>query len=263
VSFERDHLRCRRRGAGPTGWLRPITLARKFRSVLLVERKNPSAGGTDRRNSRFPVHPRRLLRSPAAGPLLPLFPAAGASPPRLEWIHPEIPLATPSRTARPCAFTGRSRRRPTRSAQTAGPTGDAAALRGESRAAPFGCPQAPPSSRTPILMARFGLQAIRSAPKSCRSEIPRRTGARPLRGLRPRHDPLDQTATAALRNPPGRAGPRCGLADCQRAAPKARRCAGGLLPGSGGGDPDRHKRRLAGDLPGRISISSTSLRASC
>jgi len=96
VSFSRDHYDAVVVGAGPNGLAAAITLARKSRSVLLVEAKETVGGGTRSAGLTLPgfVHDVCSTVQPLALSS-PFFRQLGLERFGLEWIQPEIPLAQP------------------------------------------------------------------------------------------------------------------------------------------------------------------------
>lgn len=165
MSFQRSHYDAIVVGAGPNGLAAAITLAGKFRSVLLVEAKETVGGGARSDELTLPGFTHDVCS--AVLPLAlssPFFRRLDLRRYGLEWIQPEIPLAHP--------FEGSDALCLHRSLdQTAGGLGpDQGAWRDllalferhhESLLTDVLKPL--PVPHHPMLMARFGLKALRSA----------------------------------------------------------------------------------------------------
>ncbi len=253
-------------GAGPNGLAAAITLKRKFQSVLLVEGRETVGGGV--RSAQLTlsgfihdvcsaVHPLALSS--------PFFRQLELHRYGLEWIQPEIPLAHPFGDGEALCL----HRSLAATADVLGPDGRAY----REMLKPFvenherllsDVLKPLPIPENPILMARFGLKALRSAKSLAEAEF-RGARTRTLFAGLAAHAmiPLDQTATAAFGIllavlahgvgwpivKGGSQGLADALADCFR--DQGGEIRTGITVGS------------MGDLPGRIIISSTSHRASC
>ena len=153
-------------GAGPNGLAAAITLARAGRSVLLLEAEDTIGGGTRTAELTLPgfrhdvcsaIHPMVL-----ASPFLRSLPLADHG---LEFIHPPAPLAHPFDDGTAAVLE----RSVDATADSLGP--DADAYRGLMAPLVAGASQLMPSilrpplwpPRHPLLMARFGLEGLRSA----------------------------------------------------------------------------------------------------
>jgi phytoene dehydrogenase-like protein len=152
-------------GSGPNGLAAAITIARQQRSVLVIEAETTLGGGARSAELTLPgfVHDLCSAIHPL-GVASPFFRSVNLVEHGLEWVHPPAPLAHPldDGTAavleRSLEETGR----------TLGPDADAyRRLMGPLVAGADALfaetlgPLRPP--RHPILMARFGLRAVRSA----------------------------------------------------------------------------------------------------
>ncbi len=188
-------------GAGPNGLAAAVVLAEGGLSVLLVE-ANPTVGGGCRTEElTLPgfrhdvcaaVHPMGI-----GSPFLHTLPLAAHG---LEWVHPEVPLAHPlaegkavtlhrdlEETCAGLGADGESYRR------LVAPFNRRAPDLIEDLLAPAGRP------RHPVLMARFGLVALRSAERYARRRF-RNPEARALFAGMAAHAirPLDSLLTAAF-----------------------------------------------------------------
>ncbi len=201
MSYERDHYDAVVVGAGPNGLAAAITLARKFRSVLLVEAKETVGGGARSAELTLPgfIHDVCSAVQPLALSS-PFFRQLELHRHGLEWIHPEIPLAHPFGDGE-CLCLHRSLEA---TAYALGPDGKAY----REMLQPFvenherllsDVLKPLPIPEHPILMARFGLQALRSAQNLAEAKF-RSARVRALFAGLAAHAmiPLDQTATAAF-----------------------------------------------------------------
>jgi phytoene dehydrogenase-like protein len=188
-------------GAGPNGLAAAITLARKFRSVLLVEAKETVGGGTRSAELTLPgfIHDVCSAVQPLALSS-PFFRQLELHRHGLEWIHPEIPLAHPFGDGEALCL----HRSLEATADALGPDGKAY----REMLQPFvenherllsDVLKPLPIPEHPILMARFGLQALRSARNLAEAKF-RSARVRALFAGLAAHAmiPLDQTATAAF-----------------------------------------------------------------
>jgi phytoene dehydrogenase-like protein len=201
LSFHRDHYDAVVVGAGPNGLAAAITLKRKFRSVLLVEAKETVGGGTRSAELTLPgfIHDVCSAVQPLALSS-PFFRQLELQRYGLEWIHPEIPLAHPFGDGDALCL----HRSLAATADALGPDGKAY----RKMLQPFvenherllsDVLKPLPIPDNPILMARFGLKALRSAKSLAEAKF---QGARVralFAGLAAHAMiPLDQTATAAF-----------------------------------------------------------------
>ena len=188
-------------GAGPNGLAAAITLARKFRSVLLVEAKETVGGGTRSAELTLPgfIHDVCSAVQPLALSS-PFFRQLELHRHGLEWIHPEIPLAHPFGDGEALCL----HRSLEATADALGPDGRAY----REMLQPFvenherllsDVLKPLPIPEHPILMARFGLQALRSARNLAEAKF-RSARVRALFAGLAAHAmiPLDQAATAAF-----------------------------------------------------------------
>ena len=188
-------------GAGPNGLAAAITLKRKFRSVLLVEAKETVGGGTRSAELTLPGFIHDICS--AVQPLAlssPFFQQLELHRYGLEWIHPEIPLAHPFGDGEALCL----HRSLAATADALGPDGKAY----REMLQPFvenherllsDVLKPLPIPENPILMARFGLKALRSAKSLAEAKF-RDARVRALFAGLAAHAmiPLDQTATAAF-----------------------------------------------------------------
>ena len=188
-------------GAGPNGLAAACTLARAGRSVLVLEAADRAGGGTRteeltergfRHDVCSAIHP--------MGVASPFFREIDLAPHGLEWVYPELSLAHPF-DDRPAATLHRSL---DETARALGPDGEAwrrlfapfversEALM-EEALGPLRIP------RRALLMARFGLQALRSAEGLTRAWF-RSPATRAMFGGISAHAmvPLDSIATASF-----------------------------------------------------------------
>lgn len=188
-------------GAGPNGLAAAITLKRKFRSVLLVEAKETVGGGTRSAELTLPgfIHDVCSAVQPLALSS-PFFQQLELHRYGLEWIHPEIPLAHPFGDGEALCL----HRSLAATADALGPDGKAY----RKMLQPFvenherllsDVLKPLPIPENPILMARFGLKALRSAKSLAEAKF-RGARVRALFAGLAAHAmiPLDQTATAAF-----------------------------------------------------------------
>lgn len=188
-------------GSGPNGLAAAITIAEAKRSVLVIEGRDTIGGGTRTEELTLPgfahdvcsaVHP--------MGVLSPFFRELPLKQCGLEWIHPAIPLAHPlddgtavmldrsvETTAKNLGDDARSYRRLMQPIVASWPQLEPLLL-GYSRI-----------PRDPFSAARFGMQALRSASKSARSQF-RGVRARALFAGVAAHSilPLEQMPSAAF-----------------------------------------------------------------
>jgi len=165
VSFARDHYDAVVVGAGPNGLAAAITLSRRFRHVLLVEASETIGGGARSAELTLPGFVHDICS--AVQPLAlssPFFRQLGLERFGLEWVHPEIPLAHPFEDGTALCL----HRSLGATADGLGPDGGAwRALVGpfagshEKLLADILKPLPIPAH--PLLMARFGLKALRTA----------------------------------------------------------------------------------------------------
>lgn len=201
MSFERDHYDAVVVGAGPNGLAAAITLIRKFRSVLLVEAKETVGGGTRSAELTLPgfIHDVCSAVQPLALSS-PFFRQLELHRHGLEWIHPEIPLAHPFGDGEALCL----HRSLEATADALGPDGKAY----REMLQPFvenherllsDVLKPLPLPDNPILMARFGLQALRSARNLVEAKF-RGARVRALFAGLAAHAmiPLDRIATAAF-----------------------------------------------------------------
>jgi len=165
MSFQRDHYDAVVVGAGPNGLAAAITLSRKFRSVLLVEAKETVGGGTRSEELTLPGFTHDVCS--AVQPLAlssPFFRRLDLPSHGLEWVQPEIPLAHPfedgdalclhrslDATADGLGPDGRAYR------ELIGPFAENHEMLLTDALKPL------PIPAHPLLLARFGLKALRPA----------------------------------------------------------------------------------------------------
>ena len=201
MSFERDHYDAVVVGAGPNGLAAAITLKRKFRSVLLVEAKETVGGGARSAELTLPgfVHDVCSAVQPLALSS-PFFRGLGLERFGLEWVHPEIPLAHPFEDGGVLCL----HRSLEATAEALGPDGRAY----REMLQPFvenherllsDVLKPLPLPENPILMARFGLKALRTARNLAEAKF-RGAQTRALFAGLAAHAmiPLEKPATAAF-----------------------------------------------------------------
>jgi phytoene dehydrogenase-like protein len=189
-------------GSGPNGLAAAILLARAGRAVTVHEASAQIGGGLRSAELTLPgfVHDVCSAIHPTAvcSPCFELFPLADHG---LEWVHPDAPLAHPlddgtaailersiDKTASGLGEDGRSWKRAFEPYVKAWPD-----LRHDILGPPLRLP------RNPVLMARFGLHAIRSASAFARNEF-RGEPARALFAGLAAHSiiPLEQPVSASI-----------------------------------------------------------------
>jgi phytoene dehydrogenase-like protein len=188
-------------GAGPNGLAAAITLARAGRSVVVYEANDVAGGGARSSLLTLPgfvhddfsaVHPMA-----AGSPFLRTLPLAEHG---LEWVHPSAPLAHPFDDGPPALLE--------RSIGGTGDTlgADAAAWSDLLRPFADGWERLAPDilgplsiPRHPLLLARFGLRAIRSARGLAESAFDGERARALLAGIAAHGGvPLDTPASAAI-----------------------------------------------------------------
>jgi len=201
LSFQRDHYDAVVVGAGPNGLAAAITLKRKFKSVLLLEARETIGGGVRSAELTLPgfihdvcsaVHPLAVAS--------PFFRQLELHRYGLEWIQPEIPLAHPFENGEALCL----HRSLAATADVLGPDGKAY----KELLAPFVENQERllsdilkplPLPENPFLMARFGLNALRSAKNLSEMKFQGERTRALFAGLAAHAMiPLDRTATAAF-----------------------------------------------------------------
>lgn len=201
MSFHRDHYDAVVVGAGPNGLAAAITLSRKFKSVLLLEARETVGGGVRSAELTLPgfihdvcsaVHPLAVSS--------PFFRQLELHRYGLEWIHPEIPLAHPFGDGEALCL----HRSLEATVGVLGPDGKAY----RELLQPFvenherllsDVLKALPIPANPLLMARFGRKALRSARNLATSEFQSPRTRALFAGLAAHAMiPLDKTATAAF-----------------------------------------------------------------
>ena len=201
MSFQQDHYDAVVVGAGPNGLAAAITLKRKFRSVLLVEAKETVGGGARSAELTLPgfIHDVCSAVQPLALSS-PFFRQLELHRYGLEWIHPEIPLAHPFGDGEALCL----HRSLEATADLLGPDGRAY----REMLQPFvenherllsDVLKPLPLPEHPILMARFGLKALRTARNLAEAKF-RGARTRALFAGLAAHAmiPLDRPATAAF-----------------------------------------------------------------
>ncbi len=201
MSFQRDHYDAVVVGAGPNGLAAAITLGRMFKSVLLVEARETVGGGSRSAELTLPgfihdvcsaVHPLALSS--------PFFRQLELHRYGLEWIQPEIPLAHPFENGEALCL----HRSLAATAEMLGADGKAY----RDLLQPFvenherlllDVLKPLPLPENPILMARFGLKALRSAKNLAEAKFQSPRTRALFAGLAAHAMiPLDRTATAAF-----------------------------------------------------------------
>ena len=201
MSLQRDHYDAVVVGAGPNGLAAAITLAGKFRSVLLVEAMGTVGGGTRSAELTLPGFTHDVCS--AVQPLAlssPFFRKLDLHRYGLEWVQPEIPLAHPFEDGDALCLH--------RSLET---TADALGIDGkayrellqhfvEDHERLLSDVLKPlPIPESPFLMARFGLKAIRSAKNLAESKFQGPKTRALFAGLAAHAMiPLEKPATAAF-----------------------------------------------------------------
>lgn len=219
-------------GAGPNGLAAAITLAEAGRKVLVLEANEDAGGGARSAELTLPgvVHDVCSAVHPMAVGS-PFFSGQPLAAHGLEWIHPPVPLAHPLDGGRAAAL----HRSLEETVAELGRDGDAwgglfgpLAGRWDALVPELLAPLHLPSH--PLLMARFGLKALRSAAGLARSRF-RGEEARALFAGLAAHSflPLDRPASAAVGLVLGAAG----------------HAVGWPIPRGGSG-------RIAGALVGRL-----------
>jgi phytoene dehydrogenase-like protein len=188
-------------GAGPNGLAAAIELARAGRSVLVVEAEATVGGGCRTEELTLPgfrhdvcsaIHPLAV-----ASPFLRGIDLAGHG---VEWVHPGVPLAHPLDDGT-AAILDRSLDRTAEGLGSDGPAYRkllAPTVRGGDRLlgellGPLRIPH------HPLALARFGLQAVRSAQGTARSRFQTEAGRALFAGLASHGImPLDRSPTAAF-----------------------------------------------------------------
>lgn len=201
MSFQRDHYDAVVVGGGPNGLAAAITLKRKFKTVLLLEARETIGGGVRSSALTLPgfihdvcsaVHPLALAS--------PFFRQLELHRYGLDWIQPEIPLAHPFEDGEALCL----HRSLAVTADMLGPDGKAY----REMLQPFvenherllsDVLKPLPIPENPVLMARFGLKALRSAKNIAEAKF-RSARTRALFAGLAAHAmiPLDRTATAAF-----------------------------------------------------------------
>lgn len=201
MSFARDRYDAVVVGAGPNGLAAAITLARKSQSVLLVEARQTVGGGTRSAGLTLPgfVHDVCSAVQPLALSS-PFFRQLGLERYGLEWAWPEIPLAQPFEDGTALCL----HRSLEETAESLGPDGRAWRELLEPFVEDHGRLLADvlkplPLPSNPLLMARFGLKALRPARSLAESAF-RDSRTRALFASLAAHAmiPLDRIATAAF-----------------------------------------------------------------
>ena len=201
MSFQRDHYDAVVVGAGPNGLAAAITLKRKFKSVLLLEARETIGGGARSAALTLPgfihdvcsaVHPLAVAS--------PFFRQLELHRYGLEWIQSEIPLAHPFEDGEALCL----HRSLAVTADAMGPDGKAY----REMLQPFvenhegllsDVLKPLPIPENPILMARFGLKALRSAKNIAEAKFQSARTRALFAGLAAHAMiPLDRTATAAF-----------------------------------------------------------------
>ena len=201
MSFERAHYDAVVVGAGPNGLAAAVTLTRRFRHVLLVEAADTVGGGARSAALTLPgfVHDVCSAVQPLALSS-PFFRQLELHRYGLEWIHPEIPLAHPfedgtalclhrslGATADGLGPDGRAYR------QLVGPFAESHEKLLADVLKPLPLPE------HPFLMARFGLQALRSAKSLAEAKFQSAQTRALFAGLAAHAMvPLERAATAAF-----------------------------------------------------------------
>ena len=162
-------------GSGPNGLAAAVTLARAGRSVLVLEAEETIGGGMRSAERTLPGFTHDICSTiHAFGPASPFFRSLPLVKYGVEWVHPLAPLAHPLDDGTAALLE----RTVDATGQTLGP--DAGPYRRlmkplvtqaeelfDQTLRPFRFP------RSPLLMARFGLRAVRSASRTGGSKAKR------------------------------------------------------------------------------------------